>query len=175
MIERKLLFTGATGAGKTTAIAAISETKMVRTDVPNSDPTVSKALTTVGLDYGEITLDNGEKFRLFGTPGQQRFAFTWPILSRGAIGLIILIDNSAADPLADIVTYARGFQPLIESAACVVGVGRLETHVRPSLDDHSRTLASVGLLCPIIPVDVRQKADVLLLIDILLTQLENKR
>ena len=69
MTEHKILFTGTMGAGKTTAIAAVSEIPPMRTDVRNTDDSVSKATTTVGLDYGELTLDNGEKLRLYGTPG----------------------------------------------------------------------------------------------------------
>ena len=49
MNEYKILFTGAMGAGKTTAISAVSETPPVVTDVHNSDLSVAKARTTVGL------------------------------------------------------------------------------------------------------------------------------
>src|SRR4051794_26290492 len=128
MTEYKILLTGTTGAGKTTAIAAISETPPVRTDVRNNDPTFAKATTTVGLDYGELTLDNGDKLRLYGTPGQERFRFMWDILAKGALGLVVLIDNTRPDPLADLAVYLKGFSGLIHEAACVVGVGRMDTH-----------------------------------------------
>jgi uncharacterized protein len=128
VIEHKILFTGVTGAGKTTAIGAVSEIPPLSTDVRNTDANLSKAMTTVGLDYGELTLDNGEQLRLYGTPGQQRFDFMWKILSVGSLGLIILIDNSQPDPLADLDRYLKGFSQLIADTACVVAVGRLETH-----------------------------------------------
>ena len=102
MNEYKILFTGAMGAGKTTAISAVSETPPVVTDVHNSDLSVAKARTTVGLDFGQFTLDNGDRIRLFGTPGQTRFDFLWKILSKNALGIIILTDNSSRDPLADL-------------------------------------------------------------------------
>lgn len=95
MTEYKILFTGTMGAGKTTAIAAISEMSPVMTDVLNSDASVAKARTTVGLDFGVLTLDSGDRVRLFGTPGQTRFDFLWKILAKNALGLIILTDNSA--------------------------------------------------------------------------------
>jgi signal recognition particle receptor subunit beta len=126
-VEHKILFTGTMGAGKTTAIAAVSEIAPIRTEVRNSDASVAKATTTVGLDYGELTLDNGEKLRLYGTPGQIRFDFMWRILARGALGLVILVDNSRPDPLADLDVYLDGFAELIEKTACVIGVGRTET------------------------------------------------
>ena len=50
MRDCKIVFTGTPGAGKTTAIAAISDTPPVVTDVPNRDPSLAKARTTVGAD-----------------------------------------------------------------------------------------------------------------------------
>ena len=162
------------GAGKTTAIGAISEIEPVVTDVKNMDARVAKERTTVGLDYGEVTLDGGDKLRLYGTPGQERFAFMWKILSQGALGLIILIDNSRADPIADLNAYLDGFADLIAQTSFVVGVGRTETHRSTDLDHYAEALATRGLVAPVIPVDVRERADVLLLIDLLLTQLESR-
>lgn len=110
MVEYKLVFTGTTGAGKTTAINAISETAPISTDVANSDAAIGKSHTTVGLDFGKITLANGDRVRLFGTPGQTRFDFMWKILVKDAFGLIILIDNSRPDPLEDLDLYLEVFQ-----------------------------------------------------------------
>ena len=174
MSEHKILFTGTAGAGKTTAIGAISEVAPVRTDVRNTDASVLKATTTAGLDYGELTLDNGEKLRLYGTPGQQRFDFMWKILSRGALGLVILIDNTRADPLADLDVYVGGFRALIDDAACVVAVGRLDTHPAPGLEQFATRLLSHGVLCPVLPIDVRDPAQVAQLLDLLLIQLETR-
>ncbi|MGJ7544287.1 GTP-binding protein [Variovorax sp. LT1R16] len=174
MIEHKILFSGTMGAGKTTAIAAVSEIGPLSTDVRNTDESMTKPTTTVGLDYGELTLDNGERLRLYGTPGQQRFAFMWDILARGALGLVILIDNSRPDPLADLDMYLDGFAELIGRSACVVGIGRTETHALPDIDAHSRHMAARGVLCPVLPVDVRERAQVLQLLDLLLLQLESR-
>lgn len=103
MKEYKLLITGTMGAGKTTAIRAISDIEPIVTDVVNHDKSVDKERTTVGLDYGMLTLDSGDRIRLFGTPGQARFDFLWKILARKALGLVILIDNSRPDPRADLL------------------------------------------------------------------------
>lgn len=172
--ENKFLFTGTMGAGKTTAIAAVSEIPPIVTDVTNTDKAIAKASTTVGLDYGELTLDGGEKLKLYGTPGQERFSFMWDILAKGALGLIILIDNSRADPLADLKVYLRGFARSLPSLPIVIGVGRTNTHVKPSIDDFADALAQLNLIAPVLAVDVRQRGDVLLLLDVLLTQLESQ-
>ena len=131
MLEHKILFSGTTGAGKTTAIGQVSEIPPMSTDVRNTDSGLSKEMTTVGMDYGEVTLEGGDKLRLYGTPGQKRFDFMWRILSKGALGLVILIDNRQPDPLADLDMYVDGFKKLIADTACVVAVGRMETHASP--------------------------------------------
>lgn len=173
-METKILFTGTTGAGKTTAIGAISEIEPLSTDVRNTDVNVSKAMTTAGMDYGEVTLEGGDKLRLYGTPGQERFSFMWSILSKGAMGLIILIDNSRPDPLADLDLYVKGFMALAREQACVVGIGRMTEHPQPSLDDFAERLATHALACPVVEVDVRERAQVLQLMELLLLQLEIK-
>ncbi|HBK57325.1 MAG TPA: GTP-binding protein [Xanthomonadales bacterium] len=170
--EYKILFTGTMGAGKTTAIATVSEIPPLVTDVRNSDASIAKAETTVGLDFGQISLDGGHRVRLFGTPGQVRFDFLWKILVRNALGLIILADNSRPDPLADLTTYLDGFAEELDRVPCAIGVGRMEGHPSPDIDAYADRLAAKGRMFPVIPVDVRRRDDVLLLIDTLLAQIE---
>ena len=172
MNEYKILFTGAMGAGKTTAIGAVSETPPVVTDVANNDPSHTKARTTVGLDFGQFTLDNGDRIRLFGTPGQSRFDFLWKILSKNALGMVILADNSRPDPLADLRVFLEGFADDLAHLPAAIGVGRLAAHPAPSLDDYIDELARHALVLPVLDVDVRRRDDVILLIDTLLAQVE---
>lgn len=172
MKEYKLLITGTMGAGKTTAIRAISDIAPIVTDVVNHDTSVDKARTTVGLDYGMLSLDNGDRIRLFGTPGQARFEFLWKILARNALGLVILIDNSRPAPLDDLAMFLDGFAEPLATLPCVIGVGRTATHPAPSLDDVGDFLERRSLVFPILAVDVRERADVVSLIDTLLGQIE---
>ena len=172
MKEYKLLITGTMGAGKTTAIRAISDIEPIVTDVVNHDSSVDKARTTVGLDYGMLSLDNGDRIRLFGTPGQARFDFLWKILARKALGLVILIDNSRPDPRADLLMFLEGFAGSLETLPCVIGVGRTDTHPATTLDDYADVLEARGQVFPILAVDVRERADVVMLIDTLLGQIE---
>lgn len=174
MIEHKIIFTGTTGAGKTTAISAVSEIEPLNTDVRNTDPDVAKAMTTTGLDYGELTLGKDEKLRLYGTPGQQRFDFMWKVLGKGALGLVILIDNSQPTPLKDLDSYISGFRQLIDEGACVVAVGRLDTHPSPGLDLYGEHLSRHNVLCPVVGADVRDPAQVVQVLELLLLQLESK-
>jgi signal recognition particle receptor subunit beta len=170
--EYKILFTGTMGAGKTTAVAAVSQTKVVSTDVANLDRSSTKATTTVGLDYGEVRLDDGSVLRLYGTPGQERFRFMWEILAKGALGLILLVDNSRPEPLEDMQMYLDNFRSLVEQGCVVIGVGRMDTHPEPSLDVYYDYLEARGLMLPVLSVDVRLRENVLMLFDVLLSILE---
>jgi signal recognition particle receptor subunit beta len=161
------------GAGKTTAISAISDGDTLSTEVPISDGAIgSKLSTTVGFDYGECRIDDGLLLRLFGTPGQERFRFMWDILAAGAFGLVVLADNSRPDPVADVERYLDAFLPHVPPRRMVVGVGRTEDHPSPRVDAFCDRLVGRGLNIPVIEVDVRRPDDVRLLLSVLVSMAE---
>lgn len=173
MSEIKLIFTGTPGAGKTTAIGAISETPPVSTDAATTDDLAErKSETTVAMDFGEFTLEDGQKVHLYGTPGQRRFDFMWKILIEGGLGLVILIDNTRADPLADLDMYLENFEGFIRETGAVIGVTRTDIRQTPTVDDYYARLSDRGMMFPVFEADVRDPADVLLLMDALLSTLE---
>ena len=107
----KIVFAGSMGSGKTEAIKSLSEIPVLATEVLNTDEQMHKKLqTTVGIDYGEVTLDDGHKIGLYGTPGQQRFNFMWGVICKGAIGMIILIDHTRPQPLDELNYYIDTFK-----------------------------------------------------------------
>lgn len=172
--DLKLVFAGSMGAGKTTAIRTISEIVPITTEVGNTDLSeFAKDETTVAMDYGELTLRSGEKLGLYGTPGQVRFDFMWRIVATGALGAVILIDNSRPDPLADLNRYVSAFHDLAASGALVVAVGRMDTHPSPSLEDYFARLDEMQLMVPVMPGDMRERADVLDVLDVLFHQIES--
>lgn len=171
--EYKLIFTGSMGAGKTTAIASISEIAPVLTEETNSDPSAyAKPFTTAALDYGEVTLGEGDRLRLFGTPGQERFRHMWEILAKDALGLVLLVDNSRPDPIADLGLYLEAFYDLVVAGRAVVGVGRTELRKSPTVSEYRDYFSDSGIAPPILTVDVRRRTDVLLLLHVLFHQIE---
>lgn len=173
MSEVKLIITGPPGAGKTTAIAAISETPPVRTDTQTTDDLSSvKEETTVAMDFGEITLEDGQKVFLYGTPGQRRFEFMWKILVEGGLGLIILVDCSRPQPVDDLRMYLENFSEFIEKTGVVVGITRTESLESPRLPEFYDCLEATGRIFPIFEVDIRERDDVALLINALVSTLE---
>lgn len=172
--EIKIVFSGPTGAGKTTAIGAISEIEPIRTEVKATDEVAArKATTTVAMDYGQVMLEGGELLKLFGTPGQTRFGFMREILLRGALGLILLIDNASPNPLSDLEEYLTEFDEFIATTTVVVGVIRSDVAMEPGYDSYMSFMAGRGLASsPVLFVDVREAEDVVMLIDLLLISLE---
>jgi signal recognition particle receptor subunit beta len=163
-MENKIIFAGPVGAGKTTAIGAVSDILVVGTEARASDDVAQrKNTTTVAMDYGVLNLADGEKVHLYGTPGQERFSFMWEILSEGAMGFVILIDSARPDPMADFELYVNAFRKLISKCgdAAVIGVTRTELNPRTDLLDRlNERLAAMKLSIPVFEVDGRKREDV---------------
>lgn len=171
--EVKIVFSGPMGAGKTTAIAAISEIAPVRTEMGNNDRAAfDKDDTTVALDYGQLSLEDGTVVRLYGTPGQERFDFMWSILGKGALGVVLLLDASQPEALHQMDRFLGAFEDAVNDGALVIGVGRTGEPGALPMHEFARRVASLPLSVPLFSVDVRRREHVLLLIETLTCLLE---
>jgi signal recognition particle receptor subunit beta len=172
--NHKILITGPVGAGKTTAIQAVSDIQVVNTDVAASDATKNrKPQTTVAMDYGLVKLGEQQKIHLYGTPGQQRFNFMWEVLSEGALGLILLLDNSRDDPQQDLAFFTQTFKDFIGKRAMAVGVTRFDEQATPTLDDYRDWMNGYSISVPIFGIDARERQDILSLLQVLVPSLDN--
>ncbi len=158
----KLIITGAVGSGKTTAVNALSDKEALQTDVAVSDEVTSqrKQTTTVALDYGVVRLNDEDVVHVYGTPGQERFDFMWDILSEGADGLLLLIDNSRNYPFRDLKFYSEQFAELIGSTRLIVGVTRCDIKQEPSIETYQQWLKQLKLDAKVFKVDARNKDDI---------------
>lgn len=173
MSEYKFIFTGSAGAGKSTAIASISDVPPVSTDMESTDELRAiKDKTTVAMDFGELTLASGEKVFLYGTPGQERFRHMWEILTNGGLGLILLIDMTRPSPIDDMRMYLSNFRRFIDETGAVIALTRYEQISDPGIDQFQDALSEMGLVLPITQADPRRKDDVLLLLDMLISIVE---
>lgn len=171
--ELKIVFTGPMGAGKTTAITAVSDFPPVSTEMRNNDQqSFAKESTTVALDLGQIALEDGTVVRLYGTPGQERFSFMWEIVGRGAIGVILLLDGTSSTALTDLKTYIEAFRRIAPEQPFVIGVGRTRPEDSAQIAACGHVLDALKFSAPIFSVDVRKREDVLLLLETLLAILE---
>ena len=105
---------GGFGVGKTTAVGTISEIAPLSTEaaitsvaaeIDRTGHTPEKTTTTVALDFGYLTIDEGMRLYLFGTPGQDRFGFMWQDLVQGALGALVIVDSRRLDDCYPAVDY----------------------------------------------------------------------
>lgn len=172
----KIVFAGAMGAGKTTAIRAISDVEPVSTEVENFEGGGGgKLFTTVALDFGKVKLDDKTQLSLYGTPGQERFKFMWPIVSRDALGIVFLINNNGDAPLALLDTYLKHFRAGIDQSAAVVGITCSDLSKKHAVDDYQNVIKTHALKMPVFTIDARRRDDVLLLVNALLSLNEAKQ
>ena len=171
--QYKIVFDGTMGAGKSAAIKTLSDVAVISTEAVNTDTQAhSKLLTTVGIDYGEIKLDDDTKIGLYGTPGQDRFDFMWSIVCKGAIGIVLLIDHSSSERLLDLEFYLNAFENY--GSNIVVGITHIDVEHELKLKTYRDWMRIHQKNYPIFAVDAREKDDVLLLIETLIAMLESQ-
>jgi len=161
------------GAGKTTAIASISDEPPVCTDVSCTGEEASlKQTTTVAMDYSYIQLDDGKRVHLYGTPGQERFNFMWNILTQGGIGLVLLINNDHQKPIEQMERYLDHFGDFINETGVVIGITRMGIADQASIEEYQQRLLQRGQIYPVFEIDGRREPDVKILVYALLAVLD---
>ena len=166
--QYKIVFAGSMGAGKTEAIKSLSEIPVLATEALNTDSQAhNKMQTTVGIDYGEITLDDGVKIGLYGTPGQSRFDFIWPVICQGALGVILLVDHNSKVPLEG---YLDTFKDYTKNIS--IGITHVDENKEHTTSIYREWLIQNDYQYPLFFIDARKQEHVLLMIESLIAALE---
>ncbi len=175
MPEHVVLFAGPMGAGKTTAIRSLSEIEVVSTEAANNDRAqADKDTTTVALDYGEIALNDDEKVRLYGVPGQKRFEFMWTILAERAMGLLLLVHADSPAPHVEVGEHLGAFADLARRGGLVIGVTRSDLGPE-GVVERVATIAAALLperSTPVLAVDPRDPVQMRMMLMTLIADVE---
>lgn len=165
----KILVTGPFGSGKTTLIKHVSDEQFSGKDVPTTDELAQyKSMTTVGMDFGVVHVDDGLDVHLFGTPGQARFNFMWKILSKGALGGVFLVDSASERALAEAEQMIKVWAEL-PGFPIVVGATKQDVAEAIGLDVLADRL-KLGEM-PLFAVDARERSDNRMLVMALLEEI----
>lgn len=160
MNYRKLAIVGEVGAGKTKMIATLSEINPIETEAESSVD-IGKKYTTVGIDYGRISLSEDTALGLYGLPGQERFSFLWELVNTSLWGLLILVKYGDVPDYNNLEKLLTFFSPAKNNTTCVValthcddaegeGLSALGHEIRAMLSHHN-------IVGPVLHIDPRSR------------------
>lgn len=158
MEYKKLAIAGEVGSGKTKLIRTLSEINPIETEAESSID-IGKKYTTVGIDYGRISLSDNAALGLYGVPGQERYSFLWQMVNSSLWGLLILIKGGQTPDYENIKQLLTFFSPKENSVSCVVAITHCDTATSDDLQVLNLEIRTIleqhEMVAPVIQLDPR--------------------
>ncbi|MFJ7997562.1 GTP-binding protein [Streptomyces sp. NPDC096310] len=166
-VQLKIVIAGPFGVGKTTLVGVASEIAALTTEetltqagavVDDLAGVRSKTTTTVGIDFGRLTLraadpaHPGVVLFLIGAPGQARFRALWDELTYGALGVLVLADTRRFDASFDVLDLAE-----MRGLPYAVAVNQFDDSPTHTVDELRRAL-DLADRTPLTLLDARDRA-----------------
>ena len=108
-----------------------------RTKLPKQDGKTQ----ILNLDFASLDISNHERILLYSVPEQAQFHVVRDMLQKGALGLVVLIDNRSKHPFDDLDVYLKLLEGFIENTGVVIGINRSEEYPSPTIHDYHSHLA----------------------------------
>lgn len=160
MDYQKLAIIGEVGAGKSQMVKTLSEISPIETEAKSSID-IGKEYTTVGIDYGRITLSDDMALGIYGVPGQERYSFLWEFVNRSLWGLLILVKYGEQPDYNNLNKLLSFFEPEQNQTTCIIGVTHCENADETSLMVLGHEIRAIlmhhNVVAPIINTDPRNR------------------
>jgi signal recognition particle receptor subunit beta len=166
----KVVFVGPVGAGKTQAIHALSDIEVVSSTL-NARRANTSAQLPAEMDYGLIALPSGDRVHLYSSAGLEQADFMCGVVTERSMGMVLLINGSAPDPLADLHASVTAFRPVIDQTRMAVAVTHLHSDdrvIRPAI---AEALVALGLPPVVFSADARVRKDLVTVLKALIFSL----
>jgi len=95
----------------------------------------------LNLDFASLDISTHERILLYSVPEQAQFHVVRDMLQKGALGLVVLIDNRSKHPFDDLDVYLKLLEGFIENTGVVIGINRSEEYPSPTIHDYHSHLA----------------------------------
>lgn len=172
MIYRKVAIIGEVGSGKTQLINTLSEIIPFSTEAESSID-IGKKFTTVGIDYGRISISEDATLGLYGVPGQERYSFLWDMVNTSLWGLCLLVKFGEIPDFDNMDLLLKYFSPNENKTACIVGVTHGEEASSKELSALNVEISSIldrhDIKAPVLNIDTRNRPSALSLLSTLNT------